>query len=126
MSDFDTNKNSSTTQADSLIPIGGMIDYYKQVGAVSPDVHDFYRFFEVPGLSHCYGGKAGVAVELMKQIRSWVEDGTKPDKSTYEALTKDGNVEDRLLCPYPQKATFDKDCGDSAKAACWACVGQLA
>ncbi|KAL5906855.1 hypothetical protein ACKVV1_011258 [Pyricularia oryzae] len=112
--------------ADSLIPIGGMIDYYKQVGAVSPDVHDFYRFFEVPGLSHCYGGKAGVAVELMKQIRSWVEDGTKPDKSTYEALTKDGNVEDRLLCPYPQKATFDKDCGDSAKAACWACVGQLA
>ncbi|TLD18648.1 hypothetical protein PspLS_10282 [Pyricularia sp. CBS 133598] len=111
--------------ADSLIPIGGMVDYYKQVGAVSPDVHDFYRFFQVPGLSHCYGGKAGVAVELMKQLRSWVEDGTKPDKSTYEALTKDGNVEDRLLCPYPQKATFNKECGDSATPACWACVGDL-
>ncbi|TLD07073.1 hypothetical protein PgNI_11052 [Pyricularia grisea] len=111
--------------ADSLIPIGGMVDYYKKVGAISPDVHDFYRFFEVPGLSHCYGGKAGVPVELMKQLRSWVEDGTTPENSTYEALTKDGHVEDRLLCPYPQKATFDKECGDSAKAACWTCVDGL-
>ncbi|KAJ6131897.1 hypothetical protein N7471_007112 [Penicillium samsonianum] len=33
--------------------------YYRAVSKEMPDVQDFYRYFEAPGLGHCSGGLGG-------------------------------------------------------------------
>lgn len=70
--------------------------------AIHPDVHDFYRLFEAPGLGHCQGGVGGYPARSFNALVDWVEKGIAPDK--LEAI----NVANRtsLLCPYPQKAVF--------------------
>ncbi|RDH30293.1 Tannase/feruloyl esterase [Aspergillus welwitschiae] len=42
--------------ADEVIPPNGTIAYYDKVLKNDPKAHDFYCFFEAPGLGHCYGG----------------------------------------------------------------------
>ncbi|CAG9947270.1 unnamed protein product, partial [Clonostachys rosea f. rosea IK726] len=67
--------------ADNVIPPGGTRDYYEAVGMITPDVHDFYRLFEAPGLGHCFGGASGPPTTLFEQLRGWVENGTAPEKT---------------------------------------------
>ncbi|KFY63354.1 hypothetical protein V496_04009 [Pseudogymnoascus sp. VKM F-4515 (FW-2607)] len=42
--------------SDVLIALGGTTDYYEKVTAVDSRVHDYFRLFIAPGLSHCFGG----------------------------------------------------------------------
>jgi hypothetical protein len=85
------------------------------------NVRDFYRYYEVPGLSHCFGGHAGQPTSLFDQLRAWVENGTVPESTPYTIIDQTGATQDRILCPYPEKAVFDPACGDSADAACFSC-----
>ncbi len=71
--------------------------YYKAVAALLPDVHDFYRHYEVPGLGHCYGGPSGQPSGLFAQLRAWVENGTAPGQSPIELRGLDGGVHDRIV-----------------------------
>lgn len=96
--------------------------YYNEVSDLTPNVDDFYRHFEVPGMSHCTGGRSGDPTGLFDQLRAWVENGTAPDTSPVEITDLSGAVQLRILCPYPQKAQFDKDCGTAAEAQCWTCA----
>ncbi|VUC34399.1 unnamed protein product [Clonostachys rosea] len=67
--------------ADNIIPPGGTRDYYESVGKITPDIHDFYRLFEAPGLGHCFGGASGPPTGLFAQLRDWVENGTAPEQT---------------------------------------------
>lgn len=120
----------SVPQADHLIPPKGTEHYYKAVAALLPDIGDFYRHYEVPGLGHCFGGRGGQPTGLFAQLRAWVENGTAPGPSPGRVTDLEGEVRPRVLCPYPQKARLDKECeSDSSAAAvgpespgCWSCV----
>ncbi|KAI2615413.1 tannase and feruloyl esterase [Hypoxylon sp. NC1633] len=108
--------------ADSLIPDLGTVDYYDKVTKALPDVHDFYRYFPVPGLGHCFGGRGDSPIYLFEQLRAWVENGTAPDRSPVTFQDDSGKTQNRILCPYPLKATYQPKCGDSSKACCWSCA----
>lgn len=105
-----------------MVPPEGTSRYYRQVTAVSPDVHSFYRLFEVPGLGHCFSGSAGPPAALFSQLRAWVENGTAPASTAHELLNQvTGNIDHRLACPFPHKPRIDGACGDVGREACWSC-----
>ncbi|KAK3346358.1 Tannase/feruloyl esterase [Lasiosphaeria hispida] len=107
--------------ADNVIPPGGSEKYYQEVSALLPDTPSFYRYFEVPGLGHCFGGRAGQPSSLFEQLRAWVENGTAPGQTPIDVNAADGTVHHRILCPYPHVSVFDEGCGDAAAVACWSC-----
>ncbi|KAK4141255.1 tannase and feruloyl esterase [Dichotomopilus funicola] len=107
---------------DQLLPPKGTVNYYKKVSGVIPEVDDFYRHFEGPGLGHCgIMGTSGLPVGLFDQLRAWVENGTAPDQTRVDITDLEGETQRRILCPYPQKAVFDKDCGATGDEKCWSC-----
>ncbi|KAJ1326884.1 tannase/feruloyl esterase family alpha/beta hydrolase [Microdochium nivale] len=107
---------------DTLIPPQGSEHYYKAVEAEVGNMDEFYRYYEVPGLAHCYGGKGGQPDSLFAQLRLWVENGTLPESSPHKITNKQGTTENRILCPYPQKAIYDSSCGQTGNADCFSCA----
>lgn len=83
---------------------------------------DFYRYYEIPGLGHCSGGPSGLPSRLFGQLQSWVENGTVPETTLSSITTKEGTTQDRIICPYPQKAVFDPSCGQTGNTECFSCV----
>ncbi|KZL83753.1 tannase and feruloyl esterase [Colletotrichum incanum] len=108
---------------DELLPSKGTLKYHNKVSALIPDVPGFYRHFEVPGMGHCSGGLSGGPIGLFDQLRAWVENGTAPDQTTVTVTDPKGAMQSRILCPYPQKAIFDRGCGVAAEPRCWSCSG---
>ncbi|KAI0138182.1 tannase and feruloyl esterase [Hypoxylon sp. NC0597] len=106
---------------DNIIPTKGTERYYRETNTIFPDIHNFYRHYEVPGLGHCFGGASGLPTHLFDQLRAWVENGTVPEETPVKVKDLNGTVQDRILCPYPQKARFDKICGDTSNTKCWFC-----
>ena len=86
----------------------------------NPDVRDFYRYFEIPGMNHCHGG-TGQPDQIFNQLRAWVENGTVPDTTPYQITGLTRNTEQRIACPYPSKARLGA-CPDQARAECWSCL----
>lgn len=76
--------------------------YYEKVTAIDPDVHDFYRLFEAPGVAHCAGGIGGWPSRSFEALVKWVEEGVAP--ATLEAIDVANRTS--LLCPYPKRAIF--------------------
>ncbi|KAI6084069.1 tannase and feruloyl esterase [Hypoxylon rubiginosum] len=93
--------------ADSLIPTGSSIYFYKQVlQTLVPkgiDVSDFYRFFLIPGMNHCSGstvapwyiasasqsvsgathsvpGFENAEYDIIMAMMKWVEGGEAPEQ----------------------------------------------
>jgi hypothetical protein len=90
------------------------------VSDIAPNTRDFYRYYEVPGLGHCFGGVSGSPTGLFEQLTAWVEGGTVPEQTPVKVAV--GNAtHDRILCPYPQLSEFSSSCGDASKAQCWSC-----
>ncbi|KAK0736667.1 Tannase/feruloyl esterase [Apiosordaria backusii] len=127
----DSDLTEFRSQGGKMISWHGLIDqllspesterYYRDVSAVLPDIHEFYRHYEVPGLEHCFGGPSGNPTGLLEQLRAWVEEDVVPEASPVEITKPDGKLEARVLCPYPQKAQFDASCTDPTAARCWSC-----
>lgn len=109
-----------TRQDDPLITPRATERYYKEATEVTPDIHDYYRLFMVPGLGHCSGGASSRPSELFAQLRAWVENGTAPESTPVQVESTDGTIHGRILCPYPSKARLDA-CEDPANAKCWSC-----
>ncbi|KAI0870159.1 Tannase/feruloyl esterase [Hypoxylon argillaceum] len=109
---------------DSIIPPGGSEQYYKEVAAISPDIHNFYRLFEIPGYGHCFGGRSQGPTGLFEQLRLWVENGTAPETTPINVTDITGSqvTGSRVLCPYPQQQQLIKGCTDIAAAKCWTCT----
>ncbi|CAG8052652.1 unnamed protein product [Penicillium olsonii] len=102
--------------ADEVIPPNGTIAYYEEVLKNNPKAHDFYRFFEAPGVGHCYGGLGPIPNGAMSQLMEWVEKDHTP--VTLHA-TKGKNDTARDLCPYPLRQKFIG--GDSRNATSFTC-----
>ncbi|KAJ0326158.1 hypothetical protein Brms1b_000381 [Colletotrichum noveboracense] len=112
-----------SSQADTVIPPGSTEEYYNAVAGMTPDIQDFFRYFEAPGLAHCFGGKSGQPNNLFQQLRDWVEEGTAPEKTPIKFNVGPDETQNRILCPYPQKAQYVASCGDAALEKCWSCSG---
>lgn len=113
----------TVSQIDELLPSKGTTKYYNKVSALTPEVHDFYRHFEVPGMGHCAGGASGNPVGLFDQLRAWVENGTAPDQTPVKVTDLKGTETDRILCPYPQVAVLGRNCSveSDIDLECWSC-----
>ena len=63
---------------DQLVPVADTVEYYGQVKQKLGDVDDFYRFFVVPGASHCLAGVGPAPSDPLGALVSWVEKGKAP------------------------------------------------
>lgn len=102
--------------ADQLIAPNGTLNYYERVLDLDPKAHDFYRYFEAPGVTHCSGGVGAFPGYALNSLVRWVEKGVAPE--TLDAATvpadKAEAVKYRPLCPYPQVAAYTGGNADSA------------
>ncbi|OJJ94948.1 hypothetical protein ASPACDRAFT_37114 [Aspergillus aculeatus ATCC 16872] len=106
--------------ADPSIPTKDTEFYYNAVTDLFPDVQEFYRFFEAPGLGHCSGGVGGQPITTFDALRQWVENGTAPETLPVEYAGSDGAKQSRILCPYPAQAKYIG--GDASSAESFRCV----
>ncbi|KAI5921178.1 Tannase/feruloyl esterase, partial [Camillea tinctor] len=108
---------------DQVIPIQATEDYYDRIREFVPNVQDFYRFYEVPGLAHCFGN--GQPTTVFDALRAWVENGTAPHSLPTTFIDGYGRTNNRILCPYPERAILREDCGNTTDTACFVCSADL-
>jgi len=107
--------------ADPQIPSGSSTSYYEDVlKAMGPNVKNDYRLFMVPGMNHCGGGDGPASFDMVTALEQWVEQKKAPDSIPAAHLTGGQPDRTRILCPYPQVATY-KGSGDSNSAANFVC-----
>ncbi|ROV92524.1 hypothetical protein VSDG_06668 [Cytospora chrysosperma] len=131
-------------QADYLLTPYISEQYYNHVSSTmnlsSSALDDFYRFFRISGMGHCFGGNGATFVGqgassnatvdpdgnvLMAMVR-WVEEGVAPDTilgTAYVNETKDsGEVAfQRRHCKYPLRNEYSGS-GDPTLPDSWTCV----
>ncbi|KAM0716845.1 hypothetical protein Q7P37_006697 [Cladosporium fusiforme] len=109
--------------ADGIIPTKGTRDYFKRAVQATPDIDDYFRYFEVPGLAHCSGGSGGQPTATFKALVEWVEKGVVPKTIpiTWES-TKDNSTQERILCPYPLRAVLNRNGTESDRATHFHCA----
>jgi hypothetical protein len=110
-----------TTKADGLIVRHGTSEYYDRATEQTPNVHDFFRYFEVPGLEHCAGGVGGQPTATFQALVDWVEKGVRPDTLPINFKDANGTQYERILCPYPEKARLVSTDLDVTKAESYKC-----
>ncbi|KAL4958871.1 tannase and feruloyl esterase-domain-containing protein [Aspergillus stella-maris] len=93
------------SMADPSIPTRGTEYLYNKARVLFPDIQDFWRFFESPGLGHCAGGLGGQPTTIFRALQHWVENGTAPDTLPVEYPSL-GNGLSRNLCPYPSQIEY--------------------
>jgi feruloyl esterase len=110
-------------KADNAITPESTLHYFQEVSSALDNVPDFYRYYRVPGLEHCSGGSGGQPVHLFDQLRAWVENGTAPGASAVTVTLPSNGTMEQLICPYPQKAVYQRGCGRrSSSEGCWKCT----
>ena len=105
--------------ADEVIPPRGSEQYYEKVLEKDNEAHEFFRFFEAPGVGHCYGGLGPVPNDALTQLMEWVEKDVSPDTLV---ATKGSNDTARDLCPYPLEQKFIG--GDPRNATSFTCANK--
>ena len=94
---------------DLQISPANSTQYYRRVlGAMGgvPAVHDSYRLFMMPGMSHCRGGEGPSTVDFVSVLEAWVERGEAPDRIVASRI-RNGTVDrTRPVCPYPEVAIY--------------------
>jgi hypothetical protein len=73
--------------------------------SADPKVHDFFRYFEAPGVAHCYSGSGLFPQGILESLVKWVEHGQAPDTLVANVPSAKGK-KDRILCPYPMKSRY--------------------
>ena len=79
-----TKANRHAGLADQLIAPNGTSDYYKRVMELDPNVSEYYRYFEAPGVEHCLGGPGAFPSGPLDALIKWVEDLTASVKRVFE------------------------------------------
>jgi feruloyl esterase len=109
--------------ADPRVSPGSSVSYYdsvvKTIGSVDK-VKENYRLFMVPGMGHCNGGDGPASFDMIGALEQWVEKGKAPDFLPAAHLSNGQPDRTRILCPYPQVATY-KGSGDTNDAANFMC-----
>jgi hypothetical protein len=109
--------------ADLLIPPNGTSHYYERVMALDPNVQDYYRLFEAPGVGHCWGGIGPFPGDAFASLMRWVEEGIAPDVLAGASPPVDGKVQHRPLCPYPLVSAYNG--GDPSQASSFECAASF-
>ncbi|PKX90532.1 tannase and feruloyl esterase [Aspergillus novofumigatus IBT 16806] len=107
--------------ADGLILRQGTNEYYDRATEQTPNIKDFFRYFEVPGLAHCAGGVGGQPTATFQALVDWVEKGVAPDTLPINFKDTNGTQYERILCPYPEKAQLVSADLDVTKAESYKC-----
>jgi hypothetical protein len=95
--------------------------YYDRMLEIDPDVGDFYRYFQVPGVNHCGGGNGPYPGEAMQSLVKWVENGVAPDYlDAISAPDTSGVAHERPICAYPIRARYNGQ-GDVTRSENWQC-----
>ncbi|KAI0115669.1 feruloyl esterase B precursor [Nemania sp. FL0031] len=134
--------------ADSLIPTGSSVYFYKKVlQTLRPkgiNLDDFYRFFLIPDMGHCSGSTNGpwyiansalsgathsvpgfenAEHDIILAMMKWVEAGEAPEKLVATKFVNDtatlGVRSQRPLCVYPKQAKYIS--GDPNLPGSWEC-----
>lgn len=96
--------------ADQAIPPTGTLDYYQRLWQHAgglPQTQQWARLFMVPTMYHCLGGDRLGEFDPFRELVTWVERGTPPDKVI--ASQRDGQghlVRSRPVFPYPVYAQY--------------------
>lgn len=94
--------------ADQLIPVKSTQDYYEKVLATDSNARDYYRYFEAPGVAHCFGGKGAFPNTAFQDLVRWAEEGQAPETLLATAVSElQGLSYQRPLCQYPLVARYD-------------------
>lgn len=94
--------------SDQLIPIRGSQDYYNRVLAMDPQAREYYKYFEAPGLAHCFGGAGGYPEHVFEDLVAWVEEDRAPETLLSRTdPSVQGRLSERPLCQYPLVARYD-------------------
>lgn len=107
--------------SDVLVSTRATQQYYLRLQyQMSPEVvHDFVRYYEVPGYGHAISTDFNAAWDSLTALEDWHEDGTAPeDQVVTDTIGVPGRT--RPLCDYPKWPRYDA--GDVDQAASFACV----
>jgi pimeloyl-ACP methyl ester carboxylesterase len=102
--------------------------------ATGADTSKFVRYFQVPGMGHCFGGAATDQFDALMALVQWVENGTAPGSltATVRGTGNPGGVNSdvpaswlpsrsRPLCPYPSVARLKAGATDLESASSFTC-----
>jgi feruloyl esterase len=109
--------------SDPALAPESSINYYKSVLSAmggAGKVSDSYRLFMVPGMAHCAGGEGTSTFDMLGALEQWVEQRKAPAQIPALRVSNGAVDRTRLLCPYPQVATY-KGTGSTDEAANFAC-----
>ncbi|KAL4881254.1 Tannase/feruloyl esterase [Aspergillus karnatakaensis] len=106
--------------ADPMVPSRGTRRYYEAVADIDPEVGDYYRLFEAPGLGHCWTSSGLYPSTIFDDMVAWVEQEREPNSLPVSFTDGQGIRQDRVLCPYPERAVYDGN-GDTASSSSYFC-----
>jgi feruloyl esterase len=96
---------------DQAIPAAGTLDYYQRLWQRSGglrETQEWARMFMIPTMAHCAGGYQLTDFDPFRELVSWVERGTAPDRIIAEGRDAQGTVlRSRPVFPYPVRAKYD-------------------
>lgn len=93
--------------SDEIIPPAGSQKYYESVLEHDPEARDYFRYFDAPGLGHCFGGIGPYPTNSFADLVAWVEHGKVPETiSAKGPANEKGQTAQRPLCTYPLVAQY--------------------
>ncbi|KAH9909901.1 Tannase/feruloyl esterase [Xylariomycetidae sp. FL2044] len=134
-------------QQDQQITSFNSIRLYEHLasgmGYTYEQMDQFYRFFRIPGMSHCNGGPGawvfgqggGVSgsvdfdseINILASLVEWVEHGTPPETITGTKFVGDSTTEGVAYkhrhCRYPFRSTYRGSGLDPLDEGSWECRG---
>jgi feruloyl esterase len=84
----------------------------------------FFRYFEVPGMGHCWGGDAPTVFDPLHALDRWVVDGDAPASIVARQATGEHIGRTRPLCPYPTVAHYE-GVGNIDSASSYTCITEV-
>jgi hypothetical protein len=108
--------------SDAALNPGMGIDFYDRVVANYglENAQKFYRFYLIPGVSHCTGGYGPCDVDGMPALLDWVEKGVAPQRLGVRRTVDGKAVYNRAYCAYPAATRYTG--GDPEVPANFHCV----
>jgi pimeloyl-ACP methyl ester carboxylesterase len=106
--------------ADPALNPLSTIAYYERVLARDRKAGESVRLFMEPGVTHCLGGAGPDTIDWFSAITDWVERDRAPERVIARKLEKGSVINERPLCPYPQRAHYDGK-GNPNEAASFTC-----
>lgn len=102
--------------ADQSIFPNQTVLYYEHVAKQVPEVQDFFRYFQVPGIGHCGVGGPGLRVTNdLDALVDWVEHSVAPDTLKTSNITLGGKA-NRNVCAWPKLQRYNGGDSDLAKS----------